>query len=190
MFTGKKTKLWPKTILVLTLFMALIFITPAQAIGENAGGVSLTLSPPIAPAGASVTASGTSAPGVWLSLKVLDSLQNIVLFDAFKSDDHGNYSITFVVPAVANGNLSVVAGYGNDVAVKTLTVDSQTPVRLKGDVNYDSIVNVLDVVKTVNIALGKVQPSPDDFYAADVNSDSVVNVLDVVKIVNIALNLQ
>ena len=52
-----------------------------------------------------------------------------------------------------------------------------------GDVNEDSIVNILDVILTINIILGI-----DNFNAmADINDDDVVDVLDIVQIVNIIL---
>ena len=52
-----------------------------------------------------------------------------------------------------------------------------------GDVNGDSLVNVQDIILTVNYIL-------DDEYdsTADINSDGSINVLDVVQIVNIILN--
>ena len=54
---------------------------------------------------------------------------------------------------------------------------------LAGDINDDSVVNVLDVIQIVNIALG----SQELDLAADLNEDGVVNVLDVVQVVNIIL---
>ena len=54
---------------------------------------------------------------------------------------------------------------------------------LAGDINDDSLVNVLDVIQIVNIALG----SQELDLAADLNDDGVVNVLDVVQVVNIIL---
>jgi len=61
----------------------------------------------------------------------------------------------------------------------------------KGDVNEDTLINVLDLVRTVNIVLGK-PPTPTEYelFTADVapvvnNSpagDSVVNILDVVAL--------
>ena len=52
-----------------------------------------------------------------------------------------------------------------------------------GDVNEDSIVNILDVILTINIILGI-----DNFNSmADINDDDVVDVLDIVQIVNIIL---
>ena len=55
---------------------------------------------------------------------------------------------------------------------------------LLGDVNGDSIINVLDVIQIVNMALGNQDP---DYTTADVNQDGVINVLDVVQIVNVIL---
>ena len=53
-----------------------------------------------------------------------------------------------------------------------------------GDVNNDTILNVLDVVIIVNIALGEL----DYIECADLNNDNMVNVLDVVQLVNLILS--
>ncbi len=52
-----------------------------------------------------------------------------------------------------------------------------------GDINGDYIINVQDIVLTVNLVLSEEYNS-----AADLNSDSVINVLDIVQIINIILN--
>ena len=54
---------------------------------------------------------------------------------------------------------------------------------LLGDVNEDGIINVLDIILTVNIILG----TSDFSNNADVNSDGIVNVLDIVSLVNVIL---
>ena len=54
---------------------------------------------------------------------------------------------------------------------------------INGDVNNDFILNVLDVVMMVNIALGQAEHTE----CADMNSDGLVNVLDVVQLVNLIL---
>ena len=58
-----------------------------------------------------------------------------------------------------------------------------------GDVNFDGIINVLDIVGLVNIVLG-VNSSPEEqtLYAADVNQDQVIDILDIVLTVNNILN--
>ena len=54
---------------------------------------------------------------------------------------------------------------------------------LLGDVNGDEIINVLDIILTVNIILGLNEYDS----AADVNGDAIINVLDIVSLVNIIL---
>ena len=58
---------------------------------------------------------------------------------------------------------------------------------MKGDINNDGIINILDVVQTVNFVLGIITPDDYQFWAADYNSDGIINILDVVQIVNAVL---
>ena len=57
-----------------------------------------------------------------------------------------------------------------------------------GDINFDSSIDILDVVLIVNIILGVLDPTDVQLIAADLNSDNLVNILDVVQIVNIILS--
>ena len=55
---------------------------------------------------------------------------------------------------------------------------------IHGDVNSDNIVNILDVILTINIILGL-----SDFNSsADINIDGNIDILDVVQLVNIILD--
>ena len=58
---------------------------------------------------------------------------------------------------------------------------------LAGDINFDGIVDILDIVLTVNFVLSVTDPSVNEFEAADMNSDGSLDVLDVVIIVNLIL---
>ena len=53
-----------------------------------------------------------------------------------------------------------------------------------GDVNGDEIINVLDIVQTVNMVLGLQEANS----LADLNNDNIVNILDVVQLINLVLN--
>ena len=73
-------------------------------------------------------------------------------------------------------------------------VDSETevsfhlmPGQLLGDVNNDDIVNVTDVMLTVNYVVGQ---TPAGFVEAnaDMNADGTITVTDVIAIVNIAVS--
>ena len=55
---------------------------------------------------------------------------------------------------------------------------------LLGDINFDGLINILDVVTLVNSIVGGQQLEGDAFVAADVTGDGLVNILDVVTVVN------
>ena len=59
---------------------------------------------------------------------------------------------------------------------------------ITGDVNNDGLINILDVIQTVNIILGA-NPTPTDYelWAADMNQDGNIDILDIVLIVNTIL---
>ena len=61
-------------------------------------------------------------------------------------------------------------------------------VGLKGDINGDDVINVQDVVISVNHALDGTAPEPATFWAADMNYDNILNILDVVRILNVILD--
>ena len=54
---------------------------------------------------------------------------------------------------------------------------------LLGDLNGDSIINILDVIILVNIILG----SNGNQSMGDMNGDGVINILDVILLVGIIL---
>jgi uncharacterized protein (TIGR02145 family) len=55
-------------------------------------------------------------------------------------------------------------------------------------VNEDGLVNVLDIISTVNYIMGG-NPSPFNTDAADVNADGGINVLDIIALVNIIMQV-
>ena len=58
----------------------------------------------------------------------------------------------------------------------------------KGDVNEDGIINVLDIVRVVNIILAAGDlPTDYELWASDFNEDGLINVLDLVGMVNVIL---
>lgn len=97
--------------------------------------VSLSLNKTAAPPGGSITVSGTAAPSRWVSIQALDGSNNIVFFNAVKSNASGSYSDTFKVPAVSAGSYTVLAGYGSNVASAGLNVipEVTSDVSISGD---------------------------------------------------------
>ena len=66
--------------------------------------------------------------------------------------------------------------------------DGGEPECTAGDINADGIINVLDIISTVNFVMSIIVPTNDEACAADYNSDGIINVLDIVEIVNIILD--
>ncbi len=90
--------------------------------------------------------------------------------------------------ALTLSNVSMSDAAAIEIADYSLVNGSFTvAVCAKGDVNGDDLINVQDVVRTVNIILGKLTPTDTELCAADVNSDDTINVQDVVRMVNIIL---
>jgi hypothetical protein len=58
-----------------------------------------------------------------------------------------------------------------------------------GDLNQDGVVDVIDIIRHVNIIIN-VEDSPSDIElcASDLNSDEIIDVLDVIAIINIILD--
>ena len=57
-----------------------------------------------------------------------------------------------------------------------------------GDINQDSIINVIDIVALVNYILGGTL-NEAGICASDLNGDTIINVIDIVALVNIILSL-
>ena len=52
-----------------------------------------------------------------------------------------------------------------------------------GDINFDSLINIQDVVLLINLVLSEVYDN-----VADLNKDNILDILDIVQLVNIILN--
>lgn len=104
-------------IIIAILFMITVF--PASSLAAD---VTLILSADSAWAGDSICASGTADANTLVCVKVMKNARTIVIFDAVKSDSNGNYICAFKVPPGLTGNLTIVAGYGSNVASRILTV--------------------------------------------------------------------
>ena len=79
---------------------------------------------------------------------------------------------------------SLVEAAGDDFSIEVFTNDNDI---LLGDLNFDSAIDVIDVVILVNHIIGETDFDDLEFYSADLNSDQVINVLDVVTLVNLIL---
>ena len=56
-----------------------------------------------------------------------------------------------------------------------------------GDINQDTIIDVLDIVQLVNFIMG-VDISGIEFYLADLNADNTINIQDTIIVINYILS--
>ena len=59
---------------------------------------------------------------------------------------------------------------------------------ISGDINSDGIINVLDVILTVNFILEETSPTNEEFWTADLNQDFNINIQDIILMINIIIN--
>jgi len=61
---------------------------------------------------------------------------------------------------------------------------------IKGDLNSDGTINILDILRSVNIILGiDTEVEPCEEWSADYNMDDSVNVTDIISMVNFILSI-
>ena len=58
-----------------------------------------------------------------------------------------------------------------------------------GDINQDSIVDILDIVQLINFILGISDFDFEESYLADANSDNIINIQDLIIIINYIVNI-
>ena len=67
--------------------------------------------------------------------------------------------------------------------------EDEFEVELYGDVNFDGILNVLDIVEIVGFVLNTTTPTEEQFLTADMNQDGILNILDVITLVSEIIGL-
>lgn len=96
-------------------------------------------------------------------------------------DDCGNTTICFENPIFSNEE-------GLPYPVSTGSCENfDFIVIMMGDVNFDGVINVLDIVMVVSEVLNPGGFDDTQMTAADLNSDGMLNILDVVMLVNLIL---
>ena len=55
------------------------------------------------------------------------------------------------------------------------------------DLNQDGLINVQDIILSINIILGA-PPSSYEICSGDINEDGVIDILDIVLLINLILS--
>ena len=101
----------------------------------------------------------------------------------FSNQDTWDFSYNNNSPCIDAGDPTYVDPDGSirDIGARWFGDEMQP-----GDCNFDSILNILDVVYLINDCI---LSGNDDCGCGDLNQDGIVNVLDVVLLVNIILDV-
>ena len=83
----------------------------------------------------------------------------------------------------SSGKADLVNIYG-----QSITIESDDSCVSNGDVNADGVVNVVDVISTVNHIIGNSNLEGSSFCSADLNGDSIINVTDIISLINLILS--
>ena len=73
-------------------------------------------------------------------------------------------------------------------SLRTLINYIDSFVYIPGDVNQDTVIDILDLVLVVNHILGDIEFTNIQNYAADMNEDSNINIQDIIIMINLILN--
>ncbi|MBC8311171.1 MAG: hypothetical protein H8E72_02610 [Candidatus Marinimicrobia bacterium] len=118
---------------------------------------------------------------IFQSLHGIDiSLDGETIFVSGRSDGHLHIfdtedgALLNSIPLSTNPSMVMAGGVA--------TVKGQAD--LLGDVNYDSVLDILDIVQIVNYILGS---GDIHLHTADMNNDGIIDILDLVNLVNIIL---
>jgi len=60
---------------------------------------------------------------------------------------------------------------------------------IPGDLNDDTLLDILDVVLAINIIMGFVEPTDVQLITGDMNNDGTINVLDILVMVNLIIGV-
>jgi len=100
---------------------------------------------------------------------------------------YGFNEYTYANPGEYELSLTITNIYGQtgEPHVEYITIGNPTA---PGDVNFDEVLNILDVVMIINFVLGSDTPDNMESNAADYNNDNLINVQDIVLLLNTILD--
>ena len=114
--------------------------------------------------------------------ETIDPSSGLLVSAEFETSSSNSIELCLEEPVFSNssGNaIQVIVGDCVDVELYQV---------LAGDLNQDTVIDVLDAVLLVNGVLNPDSLNDNQAAAGDVNSDGILNVLDLVLLINLILN--
>ena len=115
----------------------------------------------------------------------INQIENFEISGELLEGSSVNFNIIVENNELAEGdysaNLNISSNASSELSYPITLISTSSTA--DGDINGDSLINVIDVVQLVSIALGE----SNETSSADLNDDGVINVLDVIFLVNLVL---
>jgi len=108
----------------------------------------------------------------------------------FVDSENGNYTLQDSSPCIDAGITDIDNDGIDDItdffgSAPDMGAFEYIGVSIPGDLNNDSILNIIDIIALVNIVINN-----EPYNAqADLNNDSIINIIDVITLVNIIIDL-
>jgi len=118
-------------------------------------------------------------------LPFIQGSNNIIGDALFVDSDNGNFQLQLASPCINAGSPDYPTdpdGTLKDIGPYYYHLE------LQGDTNFDSSINVIDILITVSIILQETESYNAQLWSADFNNDNVINVVDVLLIIDLILN--
>ena len=121
--------------------------------------------------------------GIWTQYELDENSGIIYENPIFEDYANWDFNLNTSSPCIDAGNPGLY-DYDGSISDIGAYINNDDLCAIQGDLNEDSIVNILDVVELVNCILF----NDCDSICYDLNDDSEYNVLDILTIVNIIIN--
>ena len=87
-------------------------------------------------------------------------------------------------------NVDEYEGLSPDIGAYEFSLEVDTCDSLLGDVNLDLVLDILDILQTINFIMGFTNPTLEQFCIADMNQNNIIDILDIIIMVNSVLSFE
>ena len=123
---------------------------------------------------------------IWTQFELDENLNIIYENPEFINSVNWNFELNNLSPCIDTGNPDIIDidGTISDIGAKAY---NQNICMLLGDVNFDELINVLDIVQFVCFIIQNSSNCNINIDCGDINGDNLINILDIVILVNIII---
>ena len=117
------------------------------------------------------------------------SIRSILNNKVYYTNNNGSFDIGF-----PSGNHMFIVNEQDTIQINFLPHQITTQdifignELIPGDINQDTLIDILDVIIIINIVLNNYEPSNQEFWVSDMNFDGIINIQDIILIVQLILD--